>query len=372
MQEFHSKTRNMARVGILSPSLSTADAVSNDVMGMQDVLERQGLDVRLFSETQALKTRKVFDVSSIYRFLRNPDDLLIYHYSVGWDRALMLFRELKCRKALKYHNVTPPQFFAGFSAFDQNLCENGRRQLAHMGRAQCDLYLADSEFNLKELAAEGASPARSFVVPPFHHIDRLSNIEPANSVLEKYRDGRANILTVGRVAPNKGHLTLLEMFAGYYYNYNNNSRLIIVGKGGEGLTSYSKLLHRAVRSLGLGNAVVFTGGVSDEMLKAYYLVADAFVMASEHEGFCVPLVEAMSMKLPIAAFATTAVPETLGDAGLAWPERDPLLIAESLNLFLNESSISTALGLKGLRRYQSMFTNQKIETRFLGALSALQ
>jgi glycosyltransferase involved in cell wall biosynthesis len=190
-------------------------------------------------------------------------------------------------------------------------------------------------------------------------------------VLRKFADGKANILTVGRVAPHKGHLTLLEVFADYFYNCNSNSRLIIVGKGGEGLTPYAKLLYRGVDLLGLKDAVVFTGSVSDESLKAYYSLADAFVTASEHEGFCVPLVEAMSMELPIAAFASTAIPETLGDAGLAWPERDPFLIAESIDLILSESSIRTALAKRGRRRYETTFTNQKIESSFFDSLSSL-
>jgi glycosyltransferase involved in cell wall biosynthesis len=363
---------NLPRIGILSPSLTTADAVSNDVLGMYDVLRRQGNNVRLFSETRSLGNHQVFDVSGIKRFLKGADDILIYHYSVGWSPVLSLLRDLKCRKAIKYHNVTPAKFFMGFSISDQRLCEDGREQLRHLAQSQCDLYLADSTFNKNELLAEGASDSRSFVVPPFHHIDRLAAIAADEAVLGKYSDGTANILTVGRVMPNKGHLTLIEVFAGYYYNCNRNSRLIIVGKGGEGSSPYSKLLHKAVDSVGLKDAVVFSGGVSDEALKSYYLVADAFVMASEHEGFCVPLVEAMSMKLPITAFASTAIPETLGEAGLAWPERDPFLIAESIDLILRDNSVRAALALRGRQRYETKFTNQIIESSFLHALSCLQ
>jgi glycosyltransferase involved in cell wall biosynthesis len=361
----------MRRIGILSPSITTADAVSNDVLGMYDVLRRHRHDVRIFSETTALGNQKIFDVSRLRRFLRDPDDLLIYHYSAGWSHGLSLLQELKCRKVIKYHNVTPAQFFAGFSRSDEELCETGRAQLKRLVQFDCDRYLADSAYNLNELILEGTKASTCFVVPPFHHIDRLSTIRPDDSVLRKYDDGKANILTVGRVVPNKGHLILLEAFANLYHNSNRASRLIIVGKGGEGFSPYSKLLYRAVDSLGLKDAVVFTGAASDEALKSYYILAHAFVMASEHEGFCVPLVEAMSMKLPIAAFASTAIPETLGDAGLAWPERDPFLLAESIDLILKESAVSTALGLRGLRRYQSVFTNQKIESSLMNALSTL-
>ena len=127
-----------------------------------------------------------------------------------------------------------------------------------------------------------------------------------------------------------------------------------------------------MQKLGLANAVVFTGGVSDEELKAYYLVADAFVTVSEHEGFCVPLVEAMSMKLPITAYASTAIPETVGDAGIVWTERNPMLVAESIDLFVRDNTVRDALGRRGYRRYESMFANEKAEHIFLQAMAKLQ
>jgi glycosyltransferase involved in cell wall biosynthesis len=127
-----------------------------------------------------------------------------------------------------------------------------------------------------------------------------------------------------------------------------------------------------VEQLELTDAVVFTGGVSDEALKAYYLVADAFVTVSEHEGFCVPLVEAMSMKLPITAYASTAIPETLGDAGIVWTERNALLMAESIDRLVRDRAVRKALGERGYRRYESLFTNEKVERSFLQAISKLK
>ena len=367
--ELNFRANTMVRVGILSPSFTTGDAVSNDALGMCDVLMKRGHNVRIFCEVNGLKTRKVYDVSRIKRFLRSADDILIYHHSRGWASGISILKDILCRKVIKYHNVTPAEFFEGYSSNDVHLCKTGRIELEVVAQAKCDLYLSASAFNMDELIALGADNSRSFVVPPFHHIDRLEAISADAAILRKYDDGKANILTVGRVAPHKSHVTLLEVFANYYYNCNRDSRLIVVGKGGEGLTPYSKLLFRAVQSLGLKDAVVFSGGVSDEALKAYYMLGDVFVTVSEHEGFCVPLIEAMSMKLPIAAFASAAIPETVGDAGLTWPERDPFLIAESVDLILQDNSIRAGLGLRGLRRYQAMFTNQKIENAFLSALA---
>jgi glycosyltransferase involved in cell wall biosynthesis len=358
-------------IAVLSPSLTTADAVSNDVVGMYAALKKRGADVRIYSETQALDGYKVHPLSKLRSFLNQSGDILIYHYSVGWQKGLDLLRELNCRTVIKYHNVTPPEFFAGFSSFDEHLCVTGRRQLREIAGSDHDLYLADSPYNMHELVAEGASRDRSFVVPPFHYIDRLHSMKPDEAVLEKYADGKVNILMVGRVSPNKGHLALLEAFATYFYHYNSDSRLLIVGKGGEGLSPYSALLRKAVASLGLEKAVVFTGGVADEALKAYYMVAHAFMITSEHEGFCVPLVEAMAMKLPIIAFASTAIPGTVADAGLVWGERDPYLLAQSLDLIVRDKSVGEALRSKGRRRYERMFTNERIEAEFLRALDGL-
>jgi len=361
----------MTRIAILTPSLSTADAVSNDILGMFDVLTKDGNDVRVFAESHSLMHPAISDLARLRNFLKSPTDVLLYHHSRGWDPGLQLLNELRCRRVIRYHNVTPAKFFVGFSVTDQELCERGRRELIEIAAAQCDLYLSASAFSMHELIEIGAAASRSFVVPPFHHIDRLSKITADPETLKKYSGDTANILSVGRVVPHKNIHHLIEVFAHYHYDYNKNSRLIIVGKGGEGLNSYSKLVHGAVQKLGLTNNVVFTGGVSDEVLKAYYLVAGAFVTVSEHEGFCVPLVEAMSMKLPVTAYASTAIPETLGNAGIVWPERNPRLIAETVDRFVKDNSVRNALGQRGRRRYQTMFSNEKIERTFLQAMSKL-
>jgi glycosyltransferase involved in cell wall biosynthesis len=117
--------------------------------------------------------------------------------------------------------------------------------------------------------------------------------------------------------------------------------------------------------------VVFAGEVSDHALKAYYQVADAFMITSEHEGFCVPLVEAMAMKVPIVAYASTAIPETVGTAGLVWEERNPYLLAESIKSIVGDRSVGQALSDMGWRRYAQHFTNARIEAEFLNAINGL-
>ena len=304
-------------------------------------------------------------------FLKNPSALLIYHHSIGWGLSRELLPKLRCKTVIKYHNVTPPEFFAGISADFVEMCRSGRDEMKSLVKLEHDLYLSDSEYNMLELIEAGAPTSRNFVLPPFHHIDVLDSVNPDLSVIDRYRTGRANILTVGRVSPNKDHASLIEAFANYYYYYNSNSRLLIVGKQDEAFKSYYERLGELVSSLCLDDAVVFTGGVTNEEMKAYYMIAHLFMITSKHEGFCVPLVEAMAMKLPILAYNSTAIPGTIGDAGIVWDERNPLLMAEAIDCLMRDEALRAELGEKGWRRYRTLFTNQKIEESFLGALGKL-
>lgn len=357
----------MTRIAILTPSITTNDAVSNDVFGMTDVLRQLGHETRIYAEGWSFDKPKVWPAPKIVSFLKHPSDLLIYHYSRGWDFGLNLLHELKCRKVVRYHNVTPPEFAVRFSKDYATMCLEGRNQLPFIARSGCDLFMSASAYNEEELLQGGAPLSRSSVVPPFHHIDRLKAIEADRNILDAYTDGKTNILMVGRVAPNKGHPMLIEAFAAYHHDYNRESRLIIVGKGETRLNAYNRLLHELVKRLKLQEAVIFAGEVSDGALKAFYMAAHVFMITSEHEGFCVPLVEAMSMKVPIVAYGSSAIPGTINGAGLVWKERNPYLFAESVNKVVKDKGISTALGEMGLRRYEQHFTNERIRAQFLSA-----
>lgn len=361
----------MARIAILTPSITSSDAVSNDVVGMYRVLQRHGFDTRIFAESWTLKSPRISTPQSIAGFLKKPTDILIYHYSRGWDLGLQLLRELKCQIVVRYHNVTPPEFYAGYNADLAAMCLAGRQQLKPIANADCDRYLSASAYNMGELVAEGAPESKAFVVPPFHHIDRLLSIEAERKVLDAYGDVKTNVCMVGRVAPNKSHPALIEAFAAYHSDYNSESRLLIIGKEETRLKNYSPLLREMANRLKIRGDVIFTGEVSEGALKAYYQSAHAFMITSEHEGFCVPLVEAMAMGVPIVAYASSAISETVGDAGFVWQERNPYLLAESVNTLINNKSLCAALSAKGRRRYEELFSNQKIEATFLSAMSGI-
>lgn len=361
----------MTRVALLTPSITTGDAVSNDVLGMCDVLRELGHETRIFAEGWSFDKPKIWPAPRIGSFLKNSSDVLIYHYSRGWDFAARLLGERKWRTAVKYHNVTPPEFFTDFSQDFARMCLEGRNQLPLIAAVGCDVYMSASAYNEGELLHWGTPATRSFVVPPFHHTARLRRIDPNRSIQAIYADGFTNILMVGRVAPNKNHSGLIEAFAAYHHDYNPQSRLFIVGKEETRLSTYNKWIRKTAEHLRVENAVIFTGEVSDEALKSYYSLAHVFLITSEHEGFCVPLVEAMSMKIPIVAYGSSAIPDTVGGAGLVWEERDPYLLAQSIDAIVSNRSVSAALGSRGWQRYQQMFTNERIRVRFVDAVSDL-
>src|SRR5262249_40091309 len=181
------------------------------------------------------------------------------------------------------------------------------------------------------LFSVGADRARSRVVYPFHRTESLQTKEGDTSLLDAFRDGKTNFLTVGRLAPNKGHLLLITAFAIYHHEYNPQSRLFIVGKEDPVLGSYTGYLRGLAAGFGIEKAVIFCGQATDRELKSYYLLADVLLALSDHEGFCIPLVEAMALKVPIVARAAAAIPGTVGEAALVWEERDPDVIAESMD-----------------------------------------
>jgi len=355
------------KIAIATPVLIDGDAVSNDVVGMSAALRKAGYDVQIFVHQSLAPGVEVRPIDKVQEFLR-PEDFFIYHFSVGWNQGFDLTAALRCRKIIKYHNVTPPEYFQGVNDDYAAVCRAGRNMLPTMAAITADLFLSDSEYNMAELLHAGAPRLRNFVVPPFHHIDRLLEADADLSTLAQVRDGHTNVLMVGRLAPNKGHVALVEAFARYHYDYNRASRLIIVGKEDPRLSTYVHAIHEAIGRLKLRGKVLFTGGVSEEQLKAYFLAAHVFSIASEHEGFCVPVVEAMAHHVPVVAYASTALTKTLGAAGIVWEQRDPDLLAASINEIATNSDTATGLGDAGWERYRTHFGNDIIERRFIEVL----
>jgi glycosyltransferase involved in cell wall biosynthesis len=325
-----------ARVHQVLATLGYGDAIGHEVLGIQRVLRRAGYQSEIFVETA---DPRLEDLTIDYREMVGairPDDVLIHHFSIG-SRASRTAYALPGRMALVYHNITPPEYFLGVHKDLVKLCFRGRRELtAYIQR--CDLALGDSEYNRQELEALGfPSTGVLPVVPDFVHLD----IPPDPMLARQFDDEWTNVMFVGRVIPNKKFENVIRAFHVYRTRHNPRSRLLLVGSY-SGFERYLAMLQGLVAKLGTPD-VHFLGHVSNEQLTALYDVADAFLCASEHEGFCVPLIEAFYKRVPVLAYAATAVPATMDGGGVLFDTTDPAEIARLLDAVTGDARIEDAV-----------------------------
>ena len=356
------------KIALLAPSLTAHDAVGTDVLEMAASLRTAGHDVRLYADHSQGISESVHAPASLERWV-GARDLVIYHYSIGWPRVEAQLAGLSCRRVLRYHNITPPDFFQGWSRDHVRSCAAGRASLPALATLGFDLALACSAYNLQELVAAGLPADRGRVLAPFHRCERLLDQPADSALLDRYDDGRRNVLMLGRVAPNKGHAALFDAFGCYRAHYAGDARLLVVGKHDRRLARYSRHLRDRCAALGIAENVHFLDNIDDARLKSCWLVADALLMLSEHEGFCVPLVEAMALGVPVVARDRGAIGETLGDAGLLWQESDPRLYAASLARLTRDTTAAETLRLAGRARYRREFAPDVLTARLHAALA---
>jgi glycosyltransferase involved in cell wall biosynthesis len=253
-------------------------------------------------------------------------------------------------KLLNYHNITPAPLLDGWEPAVGHEVSLGRSQVTRVA-SECRLAIADSAFNEEELVDVGFP--HTAVAPLL--IDMTAAAEPDPALSHRLADlksgGGPDFLFVGKVSPHKAQHDLVKMLAVYRRLYDGAARLHLVGTP-LGRT-YGPALSAFIAELGLSNAVSITGSVSPQELESYYRGADVFVCASEHEGFCVPLVEAMGHGLPIVAYATTAVPETVAGAGLLLRSKEPLRFAASVHRVIEDARLRAQLVEAGARRAEA-------------------
>ena len=324
------------RVHQVLATLGYGDAIGHEVLGIQRVLRAAGHESEIIVETA---DRRLEDLTIDYRDAPGyvtADDVLIHHFSLG-SRASRTAFALPARMALIYHNITPPEFYVGIHPQLMLQCYRGLRELkAYVPRV--DLALGDSEFNRHDLESYGFEPTAVLpVVPGFSHLDR----EPDFALAGQFDDAWTNILFVGRFVPNKKPEDLIRFFHAYKRLHNPRSRLILAGSYA-GFDGYLAQVQAMIAKLGATDVHIL-GHISDEELTALYDVADVFLCASEHEGFCVPLLEAFHKGIPVIAYAATAVPETMDGAGVLFDEKDPALVASLINAVVTDRALHEAI-----------------------------
>lgn len=356
------------RIIQLLPTLVRGDAVGNDAITMHCILQQAGYETKIYAENYETGIDR--DIVDSYRFLpkMEAEDWIIYHFSIGSDTMAALLREMPCRKAMVYHNITPESYFLAYDPEFSKLLRHGREELLAM-RDYFRFVIADSSYNKQELQKIGydCPVAVLPILVPFDDYRRNAAVE----ILQQYDDHRTNLLYVGRMAPNKKIEDVISAYAQYKKTYDAQSRLFLVGNE-SALPSYRERLRRYVQKLGLSlvKDVIFSGHVPFEHILAYYRLADVYVCMSEHEGFCVPLAEAMSFDVPIVALDAAAVAETLGDAGLLLPNADSCLAAAVIHAAVTDDGLRAQMQEGGRRRLKD-FSYETVRRKFLRIVEQL-
>ena len=338
------------------PAAHKGDAIGDSARRVRSLLRAMGHESEIFALTIDDDLRH--DVRPFSDSAARRGDVTLFHFALPSPMS-EAFGALPHGRVLQYHNVTPAKFFAPYAPPLFRLASIARAELAGLAAAS-DLALGDSEYNRQEL--EDLGFARTGVLPIAVDTSRLTNA-PAHPVLEEILDdGLVNFLFVGRIAPNKkieDHIRLAEQYKRHIDAYY---RFIFVGRYDVVPRYYATIRALLAEYKMLEDRFIFTGPVPDVELAAYYRAASVYISLSEHEGFCVPLVEAMAMDVPVLAYSAAAVPDTLGGAGLQFAPKDLEYAAELLGMLAFEESPREEI-LAGQRRRLRDFGDDVVQTR---------
>lgn len=322
------------KVHQLIPAAGPSDAVTGQALAWQRALAGWGHEGEIVAQHVSPELKG--HVMRLGRRRVMPSGgVLVLHYSI-WSEAARVAREDPRPLILCYHNITPAELLRPYDRGIAHDCELGRRALP--GFARSHLVVTDSEFNAEELGRAGFRDV--------HVVPLLLDLPTPET--PRRRGEEPTILTVGRIAPNKRLEDVIRVFALYQREHAPRASLVIVGSD-EAFPSYGRALRRLVAELGAGG-VRFAGRVGDAERDRLYATADAYLCMSVHEGFCVPLVEAMALGLPVVARAAGAIPETLAGVGLSIGDDDLAVHAEALHEVVASPEVHAALSAAGTRR----------------------
>ncbi|HEY1652255.1 MAG TPA: glycosyltransferase [Acidimicrobiales bacterium] len=333
----------MSAIHQFVPMLHRDDAVGRHTLRLRDVLVSRGIESRIYVELIDPETEAETRLFPRYADEAQRGDVLLYQFATASALAPWL-AERREILAVNYHNVTPPEYYA---AWNNPLARHQLRALHERASlaARTSLAIAVSAFNEAELRSAGY--ARTAVVPP-------AAIAPTGGTpAETPRPGAgARWISVGRVAPNKGiELALMALLVARAH-HDPGVTLQVVGR--PVVPAYTRALERFVDELGLRDAVTFRGNIGDADLVAAIAQSDALIMASRHEGFGVPVIEAMTMGLPVVANCEGALPEVIGDAGLIVDATDPYALADAAARVVADGALRRSLAEAGLRRVTAL------------------
>lgn len=355
------------RVDQLVPGFAKHDAISNHVRQLRRVLRGAGYDCDIYAEWIDPRLAG----AGARPFAQCPvapesDRVLLYHHSTHSRMADWLKEVAQAGQplAINYHNITPSRYFARWEPPVAKSMALAREQLEEL--ATCTgLAVADSPYNEADLNRLGFG--LTAVCPLLIELQDYHKTPDAKTLarLHRQRGGR-RWLFVGRISPNKCQHDIVAAFAVYRRLYDPKSRLTLVG----GATSprYLRALEQMAAQLELGDSVEWRDATPFPQLLAYFRASDVFVCLSEHEGFCVPILEAMELGLPVIAYRAAAVTDTVATAGILLDDKDPLVVACAVNALLSDERRRADLIDAGRSR-AAAFSFDRTSRQFLGTLS---
>lgn len=345
------------------------DAQGNHALQVQSLARKMGLESEIYAKDIGPEHASISH--SYERYRPKPGAWLMYQASTGSPMAAW-FAQQPGPKLVNYHNVTPPSFFEPWEPRLADESADGRRQIAKLAGA-VDHAVAVSRYNESELVDMGyRSTSTAPLLLDTARFTRRPDPAAAAWFERLKQGGGVDLLFHGRIVPNKAQHDLVKVLVAYRQLYDPKARLHLTGGVASG--AYHFALRRLIAAAGLWEAVDLAGSVSDEEMTAYLNGSDVYVSASEHEGFGAPLLEAMHAGLPIVAYASTAVPETVGDAAVLVDDKDPVLMAGAIHRVVTDAALRAHLVEAGRRRLAEMSLEhgrarmrQSLEAAFGGA-----
>ena len=363
------------KICVVVGALLENDAIGNDVAHQLSVLPDH-IPAFVYAEqvSRGGVEKYRIDWPALFDKIDDPENILIYHHCGFWGFGQTILEKAKCRIFIKYHNITPPGFFKPYTRFfrryasHESFCKKGLEQTkAILKLDKVETFLCASHFNAADFLNHGIDKSKIKIVPPFHKLDDFEDVKTDPELYQELDDGKIKILFVGRLVPNKGHKHMIRVIASYVAMFGPNIRFIIVGGIDPALRSYLNELKRLVKKHQLQKIVSIKGTVTFEKLHTYYKACHFFLLMSEHEGFCLPILEAQFHSLPIIAMNTSVVPETLGENQMLINGPDYQQFAAAIHVLHNRADFRDYIIRNGKQNVQR-FSNKTIEETFLKAV----
>lgn len=328
------------RIDQLLAGFGDGDATSMSARIVRDTCRALGFRSDIIAPLDRVSPTLKDDCVPLHEYAPSNHDLCIYHYGIS-SPSTERFRTVCAKRVIFYHNITPGHFFRGFDDDIANQLDAARSELADILRL-ADAVWTPSAYNAQDL--DGTN-VRVFELP-FDH--QYLDVVADPKLMSKRRASQITWLFVGRVAPNKCVEDLMQAFAWYHRTINRQSRLLIVGSH-RSCPRYYTMLRMLASDLDVPN-ICLTGFASGAGLSAYYAMADIYINTSAHEGYCLPLVEAMYKGVPVISRSVGGVPEAMAGAGIRYQDLSPRELAELAHLLLSDGHLRAEIVAAQQRR----------------------